>query len=187
MAVGKRKANIHINIILTLLYRVWCGSIAMGEGTSNKCHYKRAWDWRAPAILTIQSAECSQENVNKRERLCWLGLTLLFYWLCSVDVDGWIICCDSCPAAGHRDVRFQQEVCTKLRSRSLFGPHHVCMALFHCTDHTNKNIVFLKMTFKVTMCHEEEIYKTVCTTHLTTSPRLITTLQTLHPFSCDEW
>ena len=83
MAVGKRKANIHINIILTLLYRVWCGSIAMGEGTSNKCHYKRAWDWRAPAILTIQSAECSQENVNKRERLCWLGLTLLFDRLCS--------------------------------------------------------------------------------------------------------
>ena len=139
-----------------------------------------------PAIHTIQSAVRRITTVEKLCRILHLEL-LLFDRLCSVDVDGRIICCDSCPAAGHRDVRFQQEVCSKLRSRSLFGPHHVCTALFHCTDHTNKNIVFLKMTFKVTMCHEEEIYKTVCTTHLTTSPRLITTLQTLHPFSCDEW
>ena len=137
-----------------------------------------------PSSQYSQQSAVRRMSTKERDSVGWVSLSYLTD--CAVDVDGWIICCDSCPAAGHRDVRFQQEVCSKLRSRSLFGPHHVCTALFHCTDHTNKNIVFLKMTFKVTMCHEEEIYKTVCTTHLTTSPRLITTLQTLHPFSCDE-
>ena len=149
---------------------------------------------------TIQAAGCSQENRDIRETgshtavvfsifsyIPGITLPILPSVHCAVDVDGWIICCDSRPAAGHRDVRFQQEVCTKLRSRSLFGPHHVCTALFHCTAHTNKSAFYIKKIkndYSGTMCHEDESNKIV---PLTTFPPLITTLQTLHPFSCDEW
>ena len=159
---------------------------------------------QAGVRLARTSPARQQSAVRRIETIERLGLTRLSYSLfffsyisgitlpisptvhCAVDVDGWIICCDSRPAAGHRDVRFQQEVCTKLRSRSLFGPHHVCTALFHCTAHTNKSAFYIKKIkndYSGTMCHEDESNKIV---PLTTFPPLITTLQTLHPFSCDE-
>ena len=64
MAVGKRNAvdyDIHINI--EYYSNAQCAA-AMGQGTSNKCHYKRAWDWLAPdqpsTQYSQQSGECQQ-------------------------------------------------------------------------------------------------------------------------------
>ena len=70
---------IFISIIQRPSYRVWLAA-AVGQGTSNKCHYKRAWDWRAPAPALPQHRQQSAvRRIETIERLCCRILYFLLH------------------------------------------------------------------------------------------------------------